>query len=340
MTPGRVLLLGLFSFSLVYLGGLFALLQTFDEPLKRWFGFDIYDPGRWLGLAGEAAERQVTIGTVGAVLIVAVLLGMILSVLRTLARDFGYRLTSEGDRFRRERGLLTRSEAVIAKQRIQLAYRESGPVRRLFGWFHLSFQTLGAGSDGSGHQVAAPFARADELPPILGEAGRLRLPPPPELKMVSERHIVRAMIRNLLLPAAAIVVATIWWRPAASLVLLLPLLGGAAAVSRRFHRYGLEDDLLFVEHGVWRQKLFVVPVERAQTITVERTWLQRRLGLATVDIDTAGATLTRSPRIVDLSYDRARNLAEALAVLATSGRREGAARSTAHSSGRNSGTER
>ncbi|TFI56788.1 hypothetical protein E2493_18320 [Sphingomonas parva] len=316
----RVLLLGLFSFSLVYLGGLFALLQTFDDPLKSFFGIDIYDPGRWIGVADEAAHSRFTAGTVAALLIVAVLIGGAVSVVRTVARDYGFLFYSEGDRFRRVRGLLTRSEVVIAKRRIQLACRETGPVRRLFGWFQLSFQTLGAASDGSGRQVAAPLGRGETLAPILAEAGGLRLPPPPALTMVSERHIVRALIRRLFLPAACIAAASIWWRPALYLCALLPLLGVSAAVARRFHRYALDGDLLFVERGVWRQSLFVVPIGRAQAVTLERTWLQRKLGLATVDIDTAGASAMRTPRIIDISHDKAKTLAAEIAARAIGAR--------------------
>ena len=313
MGPGRLLLYGLFNFSLVYIGGLFAALQTFDDPLKAWLGFDVYDPGRWLGLAGEAAHHALSAGAILALALIAIILGVVASLIRIVARDFGYLLSVEGGRFRRQRGLLTRSEAVIAKARVQLAYVETGPIRRWFGWFWLSFQTLGAGSDGSGHQVAAPFARSDEIVPILAETGALRLPPNDSLTMVSRRHIVRAIIRNVLLPTAAIAIASIWWPPALYLAALLPPLALVAALERRCHRYGLDGELLFVRRGVWRQQLFVVPVASLQALSLARSWLQRRLGLATLIIDTAGAPVTRAPRITDLRADVAASLAAEIA---------------------------
>ena len=320
MPVQRVLLYGLFNFSLVYLGGLFAALQAFDRPLARWFGFDIYDPARWTGLVDDAAEQMLSAAAILIVLILAVLIGILLSVLRILARDFDFLLVAEGDRFRRERGLLTRSEAVIAKRRVQLAYVETGPIRRMFGWFWLSFQTLGAASDGSGHQVAAPFARHKELLPVLAETPWLRLPAEERLAMVSQRHIVRALLRNLVAPTVAILVAAIWEPRALVLLAMLPLLGAMAALERRFHRYGLEDDLLFVRRGIWRQQLFVVPVTSNQAISLTQGWLQRRLGLATVAIDTAGAPATRAPRIVDLQLDAARSLVAEIAARASAAR--------------------
>ncbi|HEY0043267.1 MAG TPA: PH domain-containing protein [Allosphingosinicella sp.] len=321
----RVLLFGLFNFSLAFIAGAFAFLQTFDKVLP----FDIYDPARWVGLVGDRLPHRFTAGAIAAVLVLALILGFIAGVIRTVSRDFGYKLSIEGDRFRRERGLLTRTEAVIAKGRIQLARLETGPIRRAAGWFGLSFQTLGAASDGSGSQVAAPFATRDELDPILAETRPLRLPQEAALTMVSNRHILRALLRNLAPPLAAILWVSAFWRPALFFLALLPLLALKAALERRFHRYALDGDMLFIARGVWRQRLWVIPVRNAQAISVARGWMQRLLGLASVAIDTAGAPASGAPRIVDVRLETALGLAAEIA----------AARA-AYSSGRKSGTER
>lgn len=306
MGPGRVLTLGLFNFSLVYIAGLFALLQTFQNVLP----FDIYDPARWAGLIGSHLPERLTISAILAVLFVAVLLGVIAGVATTLSREYGFRLTDQGKRMRRERGLLTHTEAVLGKKRIQVALIQTGPVRVRFGWFALFFQSLGAGSDSGGRQSAAPFAREAELDPILAAAGRFRRPNE-ALERVSSRHVLRASL-PLLLPAAGILAAS-WWEPRAIwLLALLPLLAARAAVQRRYHRYSLSDGLLFIQRGVWRRRLWIVPVERIQALGLSRTKPQRWLDLATLTVDTAGAPMTSGARIVDLRWDAARALAEEL----------------------------
>ena len=325
MDVPRVLLLGLFSFSLVYIAGLFALLQTFD----RFLPFDIYDPARWVGLVGDYLPHRWTAGAIAGVLLVAALLGIAAGVLRTLARDYGFRLTMEGDRLRREQGLLTRSEAVIARRRVQLAQVSGGPLRALFGWSGLSFQTLGAGTDRGGHQSAAPFATRAEIEGVLAQVPPLRLPPPPELARVSRRHILRSSASRLAPALIAILALSLWERPALFLLALLPLLAVAAALDRGHHRYALAGDLLFVARGVWRRRLWLVPLGNVQSLSLSRGLLQRRLGLATLAIDTAGASMLNAPRIVDLRAGDA----EALAAEITRRRRT-------HSSGRKSGTER
>ncbi|HEY0113024.1 MAG TPA: PH domain-containing protein [Allosphingosinicella sp.] len=320
----RVLLFGLFNFSLVYLAGLFAFLQAFENFLP----FDIYDPARWMGLAEEYLPARFSAAAIAAILVLAILLGIVAGVLRTLSRDYGFSLRLEGERFRRERGLLTRSEVVIARRRIQLAQLTTGPVRRAFGWSGLSFQTLGAGTDRSGHQSAAPFATRSEVEAVLREAGPLRLPPPPELEPVSKRHIVRALGTSLFPALTAILLLSIWARPALMLLALLPLLGVWAALERRFHRFALDGDLLLVARGVWRQRLWIVPLKNVQAISLSRGFLQRRLGLASVALDTAGAPLLNVPRVIDLREAAAEALAAEIAL-----------RRLLHS-GRKSGTER
>ena len=324
MDVPRVLLFGFFNFSLVYIAGLFALLQTFDGFLP----FDIYDPARWVGLVGDYLPHRWTLGAIAGVLFVAALLGSIAGVLRTLARDYGFRLSIEGARFRREQGLFTRSEAVIARRRVQLATVGGGPLRSLFGWSGLSFQTLGAGSDRSGQQSAAPFATRAEMEAVLAEVPPLRLPPPPELVSVSRRHILRSSAAKLLPALAAIMTLAAWDRSALLLLALLPLLGAVAALERRFHRYALGEDLLFVARGVWRRRLWLVPLSNVQSLGLSRGPIQRRLGLATLAIDTAGASMLGGPRIVDLRASDA----EALAAEISRRRRA--------YSGRKSGTER
>lgn len=305
MDVPRVLLFGFFNFSLVYIAGLFALLQTFDRVLP----FDIYDPARWIGLVGPYLPERWTFGAIAAVLIVAVLLGSAAGVLRTLARDYGFRLSSEGERLRREQGLFTRSEAVIARRRVQLAQVSGGPLRSWFGWSGLSFQTLGAGTDRSGRQSAAPFATRAEIERVLAEVPPLRLPPPPELVSVSRRHILRSAAAKLA-PALAVVLGLSAWDPRALLLLaLLPLLAAWAALERRYHRYALADDLLFVASGVWRRRLWLVPLRNIQSLSLSRGLLQRRLGLASLAVDTAGASMLNAPRIVDLRAGDAEALA-------------------------------
>jgi putative membrane protein len=303
MSPQRVLISGLFNFSLVWVAGLFGLLQTF-EPL---IPFDIRDPGRWLGLVDAGAERF-TLGAIAAVLLLALALGVISGLVSTLGRDWNFRLSSEGERLRRTSGLLTRREAVIPKRRVQLALLRTGPLRARFGIAQLLLQTLGSSKGQGGLQSAAPFARSGEIDRIVAELPRLRLPGDTPLQRVSSRHILRVAIRVLLLPAGVILGAASRRPEALALLALLPIFLAGAVLQRNFHLYGVADGLLFVQESFWKRRLWAVPMASAQSVSIRRSWLQRRLGLATVTIDTAGAPVLGGPRIVDVRLELALQL--------------------------------
>lgn len=99
MRLGRVLYFGLFQFSLIFLAAIFAFLQNVDELglLDRRVvaarSLDV-PPDQWLLLS---------FATAGAL----VLLGFLAGVARTLARDYGFRLTRAANGLRRRRGLFT-----------------------------------------------------------------------------------------------------------------------------------------------------------------------------------------------------------------------------------------
>lgn len=307
MSVGRVLLAGLFNFSLVYLAGLFGFLQTFEQ----WLPFDIYDPGRWVGLVGNRLQAGWSFGAIAAVALLALLLGTLLGIARTLSRDFGFRLTAEGAGFRRERGLFTRTEAMLPKRRIQLAVRQTGPLRRLLGWHALYLQTLAAEQGKGARQVAAPLARAAEIEAIIAEHDQIRLADPAALTLVSGRHLLRRLLSTSVPLLIILGAALVRIEALAALIFILPMLA-ADVLSWRHHRFGIRDGLVFVQRGVWRQRHYALPLRRIQSLRLSRSWLQRRLGLATLYLDTAGAPSLDPVRIEDLREARARELVTSL----------------------------
>jgi putative membrane protein len=302
---GRLLYSGLFNFSLLFLAVLFAIFQNLDDVglvrIEDW-------------LSPEKAEEATGFFSMRLAFVLVpllLLLGMASGVARTVAKDFGFRLTRSERGLRRRRGLFTLTEVVIPIRRAQVAVIESGVMTRWLGWYSLSFQTLGADQKEGGVQVAAPFARLEEIAPILAEAG---FPAPPErggFVHAPRRALVRWAGQYLAVAAAAVAVALVVepWAGIAAAVLLLAALYGLLHWRRHGHAVG--PDALFVRRGLLKRRLSIIPFGRTQAISVWRGPLQRRLRLATLLVDTAGAPLLASPEIVDLDsgdadalYDR------------------------------------
>ena len=307
MPVGRVILLGMFSFSLVWIAALFGVLQFFDQFVD--FGLD--RARDWAEVARDEVQARFSIVAALAVAGFALALGVVSGVIRTLLRDYGFTLRAGAGRFRRTRGLLTRSEVVVAMRRIQLAMVQRGPLRGAFGWSALSFQTLGGSNDPSGRQAMAPLAREHEVAWILETAGLPQFERLP-LRPVDAGHVIRSLLRAFPVPvvivAVALAVTPLAWL---GMLLLLPI-AAVALLQRRFHRYALRDTSLQVMRGVIAQRDWIVPYENVQVVTLRAGWLQRRLGIASVLVDTAGAGGGGAPDVVDLGTADARALAMGL----------------------------
>ena len=315
MGVGRLLLSGLFAFSLVFLAVIAGALQQLDRiGLVDWSEW--FTPQR-----ADQAAHLVTL-KIGLVVVGLVLaLGMIAGVARTVGRDFGFRLSRSEAGLRRKRGLFTLSEVVIPIRRTQVALIESGPVARLFGWHGLSFQTLGADRKEGGVQVAAPFARLGEILPILALAGFPEPPPRAEFHGVPRRALLRKAAPALALAALATLAAfTIDLRAGilAAALLALALVG---VMRWRKHAHALDERALFVASGLLRRKLWIVPFEKTQTIRVSRGPVQRAFRLASLLLDTAGALALRSPEMHDLDEAEAELMADRLYALFQDARR-------------------
>ena len=309
MGPSRLMVAGLLNVSLVWIGGIFALLETVGD----WLPFDLEPSALWEE-RGDVVREQFSLGAAAALLLAIVVISLITGIARTFARDFGFRLSLESEGLRRQRGLFTRSEVLIPRERIQLAALETGPIRRLFGFSQLSFQTLSAGTGKAeaGPQRAAPLASPPEVDRILEAVKGYRRAEPDQLEMVSSRRILRRLITSGLAPLVVVGIAMILFSPFA---LLLPFVAFnllIASVERRYRRFGIADGLLFVQAGVLGRSQSIVPLGRIQSLSLSRGFLQRRLGLATLAIDTAGAPVLGGVKIPDLHEDRARKLAEEL----------------------------
>ena len=297
MALPRILLFGLLSFSLLFIAVAVGALQYLDD-------IGLFDLQSWLDESlienDKATEAAGAIGVQGiaSIALIVVLLGFLTGVARTLARDFGFRLTASAAGLRRRRGLFTLSEVLIPARRTQAARLDRRWFSGLLGFSSLSFQTLGAEQKEGGVQVAAPFALAEEIDLVLASADFPRPPERPPLR-TPRRALVRRcgpwLALAPLLASLGLIRSELAVAGAIPLVIALLF---ALAWSKA--RYGLMGEALVVRSGLIRRRTWVIPYDKLQTLTVTRGPVQRLLGLATLAIDTAGAPGFGAPEIPDL----------------------------------------
>ncbi len=107
-----------------------------------------------------------------------------------------------------------------------------------------------------------------------------------------------------------------WWLAGIGLgIALVVLLWGLWLIPRNWRAWGYaeRDDDLLVKHGVLFRKLSVVPYGRMQFVDVKSGPLERRVGIATVQLHTASPAT--DARIPGLPPDEAARLRDRLAAL-------------------------
>ena len=312
MSLAQVLLSGVFRFSLLYIAVFFSLLQYIEPDPERmidWFSGRRLEP-----LAQAAAESPWIVALAGVM--TAVLFAWVSGILVNLNKYYGFTLTADGNKLHHRQGLLSRHTGTIPLRKVQAFIVRTNPLMRRFGWYRLEVQTMGFDVKERGHKVAVPFGRLED---VMRAANRIQqgLPQPdpegvrvPELQPVSRLTIRRAFVRYAL--AILAVAGPIWyfWDPAKWLLALLPVAALAAVLRYRYLGWAEDDRWLYLRKGVIRQHTWLLPLERSQVFYRTASLFQRRLKLASVYVDLAGASAMRPAEAIDLPEDVARGVVE------------------------------
>lgn len=235
----------------------------------------------------------------------------------------GFRSWIENDRVHIEGGVLGRRQTESPLQRIQTLQVRRPPLRRLFGLETVAIVT-GDIAVSSEHAVTAgtvaPLETIGDWRRIAEALiGRVAIGEP-HLERSSPLMIRRTLLRGAVVTLFPAVVAGVlsrrWWVGLVILAAGAAIMWVYARARWRILGWAHDERHLMVRRGVVARQLSVVPVEKVQDVTVRQTFFQRRLGIATVEVDTAGVTLAGSIKAIDLELPTAHGLAKRLSVTA------------------------
>jgi len=291
MGPGRLVTFGLFEFSLAVFAVLGGLLQYVDNVTD----IDVWNVDLWRGWLEEQGTAVASLGpyaqAAGALagLIGLVVIGTATGVVRTVLRDWGFTLTRSARGFRRQRGLLTRTDVVMPVHRVQGLVIGTGLVRYRFGWRSLSFVSLAQDAESESH-VVAPFAQMEEIAPIAAQAG-FRLP---DAATAWQRASTRQRTDKAVRDAAPFLLAMI---PAVLLappgLFLLPLglavlAVGANLYAWEFRRWALDAGQVYASDGFLSPTQVIATRLKLHSVEIAQGPLARLRGYATVHLGLAG----------------------------------------------------
>ena len=293
MTPGRLVRFGLFEFSLAVFAVLGGALQYIDNVTD----LDVWNVDLWYGWLKEQGSIIATLGpyaqAVGAVvgLLGLLVIGFATGVVRTVLRDWGFTLTRSARGFRRQRGLLTRTDVVMPVHRVQGLVIGTGLLRYRFGWHGLSFVSL-AQDAGSESHVVAPFAKLDELAPIVAAAG-FRLPDEgTRWQRASKRHRTDKATLDAGVFVLAAIPAALFAPPG---LFLVPIGAAVVAVAAnlyawQFRRFALGEAQIVATSGLLSPTSKIATRLKLHSVEIAQGPLARLRGYATVHLGLAGGS--------------------------------------------------
>ncbi len=293
LTPGKLVTFGLFEFSLA----VFAVLGGALQYLENVIDLDLWNVSLWRSWLEEQGSVLASLGpytqVAGAIagLFGLVVIGFGTGVVRTVLRDWGFTLTRSARGFRRQRGLLTRTDVVMPAHRVQGIVIDTGLLRYRFGWHGLSFVSLAQDAENESH-VVAPFAQKDEIAAIVAAAG-FHLPGE---ATAWQRASKRQRTDSIALSAGVLLLAALLTALLAHPgFALIPL--GLAVVSLaanlyawEFRRFALDDSQIFSTTGLLSPTSRIATRVKLHSVEIAQGPLARWRGYATVHCGLAGGT--------------------------------------------------
>jgi putative membrane protein len=250
-----------------------------------------------------------------------ILLGMLLSAAGSVILFHGFTLSRRGEDLHRAYGLFTRRSSSLPRRRIQLLKIDETWLRRLFGLAAVRADTAGGPpaneqESKDGRDVLLPIARREELDGLLS----VFLPgvesDSPEWRRVSRRAIRRGTLKGSLVCGLFALAVLLFERDWYGLwpLLFIPLVYVLNRISYRHLGYALGAGHFRTRRGWLSRATHIVPIRNAQTVVIRQTPLDRRHGVVTLLVDTAGQAHTGGgPQIRNVPVAEAEAVARTLA---------------------------
>ncbi|WP_440772741.1 PH domain-containing protein [Natronorubrum sp. DTA28] len=271
-------------------------------------------------VGGPESIGEGTTTNYGILTLVSMINGIIitymLSVAYTFATYYDFQLGRADEDFVYERGLLQRYSGSIPVEKVQSVTVTANPLQRLIGYAGLWVETAGYGPDSNGgSQSAVPLAKQGRVHRFTEnltdvETPKFRSPP----TMARRRYLARYSMIAAAIVAIFFAIAQVTglerWYLAAVVFAAVP----PAAHLKYVHLgYYVGEDHLVVRRGFWSRRTTVIPYYRIQTVSTQRSIFQRRLGLASLVVDTASSRTLfwATPTIYDVDLEDARGVQQA-----------------------------
>lgn len=251
--------------------------------------------GRLETIADVSPTWQIAFAAAVVMLSVALLL-VIVSIGWTIVRLYAFRLVEVEGSLRLSCGLLTHLTATVPRRRIQLLSVIQTPVHRYFDRVSVRIETASGSAETEqkkiiGQRWFVPILPTSRVGEILGELvpgvsiDRLEWNP------LAPRALRRALKLELVYALAIGLLIMLFSRPAGfvAIPVLIGLLSVHAWLDIRRTAWAIFEGGIAYRRGVLTRSVTLTLFEKVQCVSVEESPFDRNKGMATLDVDTAGA---------------------------------------------------
>jgi putative membrane protein len=231
-------------------------------------------------------------------IIVIFILSWLLDILWTVNVYYGFKLLSESNKLITKYGLITKQIVTIPFKKLQQISITTNPIKKKFNYYSLELHTAGFGVQSMSGGIAVPNAKYEKIIEVLNKIRHYNIPEYfiPISKKAISRSFFMYMIYLTILSAGLFFVIN----ELAYVFLCAPLLYLVAYLRWLFRGYKIIDDTVFMKHGVIIQKIKIIPIKKIQILHIRETFFQRRLGLASLYVDTATSIWSSNTVIHDI----------------------------------------
>ena len=295
--------------------------STYDfwEDLFLWLGKRVKIEDLMMAVQSDANAVIGVLMIIGLVLAVVLLLPLI-SVIGALLRHYGYRLTVDGETYRKISGLLSRHDESMKRHKIQAVVWKQNFVARWFRRINIQLRVASAGS-GKDSGMWPGGSKSTFLIPALHPSEAINLTAeflpdcqPDQVAFSSvdrRRYIIKFLGLRWLPPIVGVSIIPsilVSWKFA----LAIPVAVGFAwlIVHQIWKKlgYGIVGEYGFIRSGFVGTQITVFPLFKVQRIDIRQTPFQKSAGLANLTIHLASHSLT-VPYLRMQDAGRFRNLA-------------------------------
>ncbi len=268
----------------------FAFLWNIMAQLKDQFDID-----------EEESMREVTgvvgndwLGGLGLAVIAVLIFSLFASLVITFLRNFDLRMFDTGNGLKKRYGLFEKHEQSTTIGKIQSISWGDNLIKKLFGLFAFRMfpSTSGTGQKKSAIKVIGCYQQHVDVF-IKKIFGNLSLVDFTHHRMDSV-YIIRTTLFFGILPAIALAAFGYLQYGLLSLFALIwvPIVAFAAYVYHRKWQLFLSDEFIKIDYGLFSHQHRMLAIYKIQAIEMVQSPFQRRKGLATINLYTAGKNFT------------------------------------------------